>query len=116
MFIEEQILTPEIRGQRTLAAIVFTDVVSYSALMAANEEYTLDLLRRDFQINEQLCQRFEGKVLKTIGDALLMYFSSAVKAVSVPKKFNQAWLSWLRTSLQRISYPSDWHSFGRCVF
>src|SRR4028118_2393020 len=82
MFTKEKILTTEIKGQRTLAAIVFTDVVSYSALMAANEEYTLDLLRRDFQLIKQLCQQFEGKVLKTIGDALLMYFSSAVKAVA----------------------------------
>lgn len=82
MFTKEKILTTEIKGQRTLAAIVFTDVVSYSARMAANEEYTLDLLRRDFQLIKQLCQQFEGKVLKTIGDALLMYFSSAVKAVA----------------------------------
>ncbi len=82
MFTQEKPLTTELKGQRTLAAIVFTDVVSYSALMAANEEYTLDLLRRDFQIMKQLCQRFEGKVLKTIGDALLMYFPSAVKAVA----------------------------------
>lgn len=82
MFTEENTLTSELRGQRTLAAIMFTDVVSFSALMAANEEYTLDLLRRDFRIMRQLCQRFEGKVLKTIGDALLMYFTSAVQAVA----------------------------------
>src|ERR687886_161164 len=82
MLTKESSVTTELRGQRTLAAIVFTDVVSYSALMAANEEYTLDLLRRDFKIMKQLCQRFEGKVLKTIGDALLMYFPSAVKAVA----------------------------------
>lgn len=81
MFSKEQILSSEIRGQRTLAAIIFSDVVSFSALMAANEEYTLDLLRRDFRLMKQLCQKFEGKVLKTIGDALLMYFKSAVKAV-----------------------------------
>lgn len=79
-------LSPELKGQRTLAAIIFTDVVSYSALMAAHEEYTLDLVRRDFQIIKQLCQRFEGKVLKTIGDALLMYFPSAVKAVACAKE------------------------------
>jgi class 3 adenylate cyclase len=90
MFIKEQILTSEIRGQRTLAAIVFTDVVSYSALVAAHEEYTLDLLRRDFQLIQQLCQRCEGKVLKTIGDALLMYFSSAVKAVSCAQEIQSS--------------------------
>lgn len=86
MFTEEKILTPELKGQRTLAAIVFTDIVSYSALMAANEEHTLDLLRRDFQIMTEVCHRFDGKVLKKIGDALLMYFSSAVKAVACAKE------------------------------
>lgn len=82
MLTKEKNIHTELKGQRTLAAIVFTDVVGYSALMAANEEYTLDLIRRDFKIMKQLCQRFEGKVLKTIGDALLMYFPSAVKAVA----------------------------------
>ena len=86
MFTQEKPLTTELKGQRTLAAIIFSDVVSYSAMMAANEEYTLDLLRRDFQIMKQLCQQFEGKVLKTIGDALLMYFPSAVKAVACAKE------------------------------
>lgn len=90
MFTEENTLTPELRGQRTLAAIVFTDVVSYSALMAANEEHTLDLLRRDFQVMKQLCHRFEGKVLKTIGDALLMYFASAVKAVACAQQIQSS--------------------------
>jgi len=86
MFTQEKPLTTELKGQRTLAAIIFTDVVGYSAMMATNEEYTLDLLRRDFQIMKQLCQQFEGKVLKTIGDALLMYVPSAVKAVSGAKE------------------------------
>jgi class 3 adenylate cyclase len=86
MFTQEKTLSTELKGQRTLAAIIFTDVVGYSALMAANEEYTLDLLRRDFQIMKQLCQRFEGKVLKNIGDALLLYFPSAVKAVACAKE------------------------------
>jgi class 3 adenylate cyclase len=98
MFTKDKNLTTELRGQRTLAAIVFTDVVSYSALMAANEEYTLDLLRRDFQIMKQLCQRFEGKVLKTIGDALLLYFPSAVKAVGCAQEI-QSTLAHLAANL-----------------
>jgi class 3 adenylate cyclase len=98
MLTKEKTFSTEIKGQRTLAAIVFTDVVGYSALMAANEEYTLDLLRRDFQIMKQLCQRFEGKVLKTIGDSILMYFSSAVKAVGCAQAM-QATLAELAANL-----------------
>lgn len=98
MFTQEKPLSTELKGQRTLAAIIFSDVVSYSALMAANEEYTLDLLRRDFDIMKQLCHHFEGKVLKTIGDALLMYFPSAVKAVACAKEM-QANLAQLAENL-----------------
>jgi class 3 adenylate cyclase len=74
--------TPPIPGQRTLAAIVFTDVVSFSALMQENEEATLRLLNRDFETMRQVCTEHEGSVLKTTGDGLLLHFASAVQAVA----------------------------------
>ena len=40
--------TPPMSGQRSLAAIVFTDVVGFSARMQENEELTLRLLKQDF--------------------------------------------------------------------
>lgn len=69
-------------GQRTLAAIVFTDVVSFSARMQADEETTLRLLQRDFGLMRELAAQHQGSVLKTTGDGLLLYFSSAVQAVA----------------------------------
>lgn len=69
-------------GQRALAAIVFTDVVSFSARMQANEEGTLALLQRDFDAMREICVQHQGAVLKTTGDGLLLYFSSAVQAVA----------------------------------
>lgn len=74
--------TPPIPGQRTLAAIVFTDVVSFSALMQKDEETTLRLLRQDFDTMREQCTQHEGSVLKTTGDGLLMHFASAVQAVA----------------------------------
>src|ERR1044071_971696 len=70
------------RGQRSLAAIVFTDVVSFSARMQADEETTLQLLHRDFDAMREICTQHQGSVLKTTGDGLLLYFSSAVQAVA----------------------------------
>lgn len=70
------------RGQRSLAAIVFTDVVSFSARMQSDEEATLALLRRDFDAMREICTQHQGSVLKTTGDGLLLYFSSAVQAVA----------------------------------
>ena len=70
------------RGQRTLAAIVVTDAVGFSARMSVDEENTLKLIEHDLQLMAEKCQEFEGQVLKSTGDGLLMYFVSAVQAVS----------------------------------
>jgi class 3 adenylate cyclase len=69
-------------GLRTLAAIVFTDVVSFSARMGRDEVKTLGLINRDFAEMRRLCEARGGAVLKTTGDGLLCYFASAVEAVA----------------------------------
>ncbi|OYQ65261.1 hypothetical protein B9G53_07595, partial [Pseudanabaena sp. SR411] len=72
----------QFKGQQTLAAIAFSDVVGFSARMGKDEVYTLELVERDFRSMTNWCQKFDGKVLKTTGDGLLMYFTSAVQAVA----------------------------------
>jgi class 3 adenylate cyclase len=69
-------------GQRTLAAIVFTDTVGFSKLMSQNEELTLKLVSRDLYYMKTTCEAFGGQVLKSTGDGLLMLFTSAVQAVA----------------------------------
>ncbi|MGL4376773.1 MAG: AAA-like domain-containing protein [Microcoleaceae cyanobacterium] len=71
----------ECLGEKILAAIVFTDVKDSAYKQHNNQEQTLSLIFRDLNIMTQLCQQFEGQVLKSMGDGLLMYFVSAVKAV-----------------------------------
>lgn len=80
--IENVALPPNLRGESALAAIAFTDVESFTPKMAADEKHTLGLIQRDFDIMRQVCDRFGGQILKSLGDGLLMYFVSAEKAVS----------------------------------
>src|SRR4051812_33415918 len=47
-------------SQRTLAAILFTDVVGFSARMQRAEVRTLELLQKDFALMRQLCAEHEG--------------------------------------------------------
>ena len=68
-------------SQRTLAAIVFTDIVSFTQRMATAENHTLALVQRDFQTMQTICQQFAGQLLKKLGDGLLLYFHSAEQAV-----------------------------------
>jgi class 3 adenylate cyclase len=84
-------------GQRSLAAIVFTDVVSFSARMQADEETTLRLLKRDFDAMRKICLEHHGAVLKTTGDGLLLFFSSAVQAVACALAMQRAFAEEQKT-------------------
>lgn len=70
------------RAARRLAAILAADVVGYSRLMGADEEGTLAALKghRKELIDPLIAQHF-GRIVKTMGDGLLVEFSSIVDAV-----------------------------------
>ncbi|MEG3909949.1 AAA-like domain-containing protein [Microcoleus sp. w2-18bC1] len=69
--------------ESNLAAIMFSDVVNSTALSVANQKLTLELVNRDFNIIRGICAKYQGKVLKEMGDGLLICFpESAVKAVA----------------------------------
>ncbi|HUR59440.1 MAG TPA: adenylate/guanylate cyclase domain-containing protein [Opitutaceae bacterium] len=72
---------PAGQEQRQLAAIVFTDVVGFSARMQSEESATLTLVERDFAVMRALAAELSGAVLKSTGDGLLILFTSAVHAV-----------------------------------
>jgi adenylate cyclase len=73
---------PQERVTRRLAAILAADVVGYSRLIGEDEEGTLTRLktRRDELIDTQIDQR-DGRIVKTMGDGLLVEFPSVVEAV-----------------------------------
>jgi len=67
---------------RRLAAILSADVVGYSKRMAEDEDGTLSLLkahRRD--LFDPAVVRYRGRIVKLIGDGVLVEFSSVVDAV-----------------------------------
>ncbi len=82
--------TSELRGHRTLATVVFTDCVGFSAKMSRDEDHTLDLIRRDLKLMQRVCEQYEGRVLKSTGDGLLMYFISAIRAVKCAVEIQDA--------------------------
>ena len=71
----------EQRVERRLAAILAADVAGYSRLMGADEEGTLARLnahRREFL--EPTVVEHNGRIVKRIGDGILIEFGSAVDA------------------------------------
>jgi TolB-like protein/class 3 adenylate cyclase/Tfp pilus assembly protein PilF len=67
--------------ERQLAAIVFTDMVGYSALAQRDEVFALELLEEHRRLLREILARFHGTEIKTIGDAFLLQFRSALEAV-----------------------------------
>jgi TolB-like protein/class 3 adenylate cyclase len=77
--------------RRKLAAILAADVVGYSKLMANDEARTLALLKaRRRLVLEPLIARHEGRLFKVMGDAVLVEFASAVKAVECSVELQKA--------------------------
>jgi len=68
-------------GERRLAAIMFTDVVGYSLISARNERKALEQVAELRSLLQGVFSKFDGRVVKTMGDGFLVEFVSAVKAV-----------------------------------
>ncbi len=77
--------------ERRLAAILAADVVGYSRLMQAEEAGTLTALKsRLTEILQPLIGKHHGRVVKLMGDGVLVEFASAVNAVLCAMELQEA--------------------------
>jgi class 3 adenylate cyclase len=74
--------TPSNRSERRLAAIMFTDIVGYTALMARDEEAGRRARDRHEAVVRPLVERYGGQWIERTGDETLSSFPSALDAVN----------------------------------
>jgi len=67
---------------RQLAAIMFTDIVGYTAMMQADEQKAVAVIKHYNSTLERLVRQFNGEVLNYYGDGSLCIFHSATDAVN----------------------------------
>ena len=66
---------------RQLAAIMFTDIVGYTALMASDDAKAMQLIRRNREIQKPAIEKHGGTWLKEMGDGIMASFQTASDAI-----------------------------------
>ncbi|MCW8813874.1 MAG: adenylate/guanylate cyclase domain-containing protein, partial [Ignavibacteriaceae bacterium] len=74
---------------RMLAAIMFTDMVGYTAMMQENERQAKILRDKHREVLERLILDHRGQILQYYGDGTLAIFGSAIEAALCGSKIQQ---------------------------
>jgi class 3 adenylate cyclase len=72
----------ELRKDRQLAAILFTDIVGFTAMMGEDEDKALRVLDQNRNIQKKIIRKHRGKWLKEMGDGSLVIFYTATEAIT----------------------------------
>lgn len=74
---------------RKLAAILFTDIVGYTAIMHRSEEEAVTAVKRHNEVMEAAARRYSGEILNFYGDGCLCIFPSVIEALECALEVQQ---------------------------
>jgi adenylate cyclase len=66
---------------RQLSAIMFTDIVGYTAMMGADEKLAINMLNINRQIQRPVIESFGGRWIKELGDGVMAIFPTVSDAI-----------------------------------
>ena len=74
---------------RQLAAIMFTDIVGYTALMGNDEQKAFELIKINREIQKPVVEQFNGRWIKELGDGVMASFNTVSDAVNAAIKIQE---------------------------
>jgi adenylate cyclase len=83
-------ISEQFKGERRLAAIMFTDMVGFTSLTQRNEGLALELLDEQRTLVRSLLAKYKGREVDTIGDGFLLEFASSLEAVNCAVEIQSA--------------------------
>ena len=81
-------------GERRLAAIMFTDMVGFTALAQRDESLAMELLDEQRRLVRVFLAEYKGREIDTIGDAFFVEFASSLDAVRCAVSIQSALKEW----------------------
>ncbi len=75
---------------RQLAAVMFTDIVGYTALMGDDEQKAFAILNKNRDIQKPLIEKYGGSWIKELGDGIMASFPTVTNAVLSAVSIQQA--------------------------
>ena len=74
---------------RQLAAIMFTDIVGYTALMGNDEQKAFESLKKNRDLQKPIIEQFNGAWIKELGDGVMASFNTVSDAVTAAIKIQE---------------------------
>ena len=75
---------------RQLAAIMFTDIVGYTALMGNDEQKAFAILNKNRALQKPIIEKYNGRWIKELGDGVMASFNTVSDAVNAAIKIQEA--------------------------
>src|ERR1019366_1063250 len=74
---------------RQLAAIMFTDIVGYTALMGDDEQKAFTILNKNRALQKPIIEQYNGRWIKELGDGVIASFNTVADAVYAAIKIQE---------------------------
>lgn len=101
---------------RQLAAILFADIVSYTAIMQKEESDALTILTRYQSVLKETAESYDGEIIKSYGDGSLLLFSSTVNAVECAQDMQLAFRDEPKVAVRIGIHVGEFVRKGQDVF
>lgn len=79
--------------KRQLSVVFFSDIVGYTLLMGQDEDLAFELMKKNVAYHQQVFEKFNGRLIKELGDGILAIFDSADAALKASLEIQKLWLS-----------------------
>jgi class 3 adenylate cyclase len=74
---------------RQLAAIMFTDIVGYTALMGKDEQKAFSILAKNRELQKPIIEKYNGRWIKELGDGVMASFTTVSDAVNAAQEMQE---------------------------